>query len=87
MVPCSFDESNRVLSRPADMTEEQCDPLSVFVGVRQDGLPIVISCYKLTKEELDLLNKTGRVWLHVIGPTMPPVCLTVEHPFLPPSAG
>ncbi len=81
MTPTSFAESNRALGRPRDMTEEQCEPLSVYVGVRSDELPVVISCWKLTPEELEEINRTGRVWLHVIGRSMPPVILQVETPF------
>jgi hypothetical protein len=81
MIPTSFDESNHVLDKPKDMAREQCDALSVFVGQTQDGLPVVISCWKLTKEELEQINKTGRVWLWVYGAGMPPVSLTVENPF------
>jgi len=81
MVPCSFDESNAVLGRPADMSADQCDPLSVLRAVTADGLPVVISCWKLTREELDELRRTGRVWLVVFGETMPPVALDARKPF------
>lgn len=81
MEACSFDEANVVLSRPPDMTADDCDPLSVWRGNDTAGNPRVISCFKLTREELDLINKTGRVWLWVSGYTMPPVCLTIAHPF------
>lgn len=76
MIATSFDESNHVLGRPPSMTDEQCDPLSVFMGN-----DVVISCWKLTKEELEMINKTGRVWLWVMGDTMPPVALSVASPF------
>ena len=82
MIPTSFAESNDYLSGPSDMTVEQCAPLSVLRGVFAEvGLPAVISCWKLTKEELDEINRTGRVWLTVYGLTMPPVALTIAKPF------
>lgn len=81
MEACSFDESNHVLGRPPGTTAEQCDPLSVWVGKCEDGLPRVISCFKLTKEELQEINRTGRVWLFVMGQTMPPVALQTAHPW------
>lgn len=81
MEACSFEESNRVLNRPRGMTAEQCDPLSVWAGECSDGVPRVISCFKLTKEELEEINQTGRVWLFVVGQTMPPVALQTAHPF------
>ena len=76
MIPCSFAQSNRCLGRPADMTEEQCDPLSIADAQLPDGTPLIVSCWKLTKEELDEFNRTGRIWLAVCGHTMPPVILS-----------
>ncbi len=78
MVAASFDESNHVLARPQNMTAEECEPLSVHVS---DDPPVVISCWKLTKEELEEINRTGRVWLWIWGRTMPPALLTIQSPF------
>lgn len=81
MVPTSFDESNGILSRPAD--HQECLALSILSATLENGTPVVISCWKLTKEELFLINKTGRVYLTVLGETMPPVALDVEKWFKP----
>lgn len=81
MVPCSFEQSNDVLGKPVDMTDDQCDALSVLRYVDASRQPIVLSCWKLTKDEVDELNRTGRIWLYVYGQTMPPVALTAENPF------
>lgn len=76
MIPTSFDESNGYLDRPPDMTDDECGPLSVFRDSQY-----VISCWKLTVEELETLTRTGRVWLWIVGQSMPPVSLTVDSPF------
>lgn len=75
MFPCSFDEANQVLGadkykdHPSDV---EC--LSVLKTVENNtGTPVVLSCWKCTAEELEEINKTGRVWLTVMGQTMPPV--------------
>lgn len=81
MVPCDFDESNCLMDTPADMSCEECVPLSVYRGSSTDGLPIVISCWKLTKDELEEFQRTGRVWLYVVGHSMPPVSVEVKNPF------
>lgn len=81
MFPASFDESNLVLDKPDDMTHDQCDPLSVFRGNTNDGLPVVISCWKCTAEELKEIQRTGRVWVMVYGITMPPIAPTGIKPF------
>lgn len=81
MFPSSFDESNHSLDKPREMTHEQCDPLSVYVGRNVENLPVVVSCWKCTPEELAEINRTGRVWLIVHGVTMPPVSVCGEKPF------
>jgi hypothetical protein len=83
MEATSFDESNHVLGAPKGMTAEECSPLSVFMHTTRPDrqTEIVISCWKLTTEELDEINRTGRVWLFVWGQTMPPVLLQTKSPF------
>ncbi len=81
MVPASFDESTHVLGRPPEMTDDQCDPLCVAGAVTPEGLPLVISCWKMTPDELAEVNRTGRIWLMVVGHTMPPVMLSGVRPF------
>lgn len=76
MIPASFDESNTVFSKPENMTDDECDPLSVLKGHDTNGNLVVISCWKCTKEELEEINRTGRVWLTVYGGGMPPVSLS-----------
>ena len=81
MEPCDFAESNGVLSKPEDMTHDQCSSLPVWRGMSQDNVPWVISCWKLTKEEVEELLKTGHLWVFIAGKTMPPLALTAKHPW------
>lgn len=43
-----------------------------------DNLPTVVSCWKLTTEEVNELLRTGRIWVYG---TMPPLALTTKHPW------
>jgi len=81
MIATSFDESNCVIGKPEDMPHDECDCLSVFVGRQAGDTPVVISCWKLTKEEFEEVKRTGRIWLGVLGKTMPPVWLSGCSPF------
>lgn len=83
MVPCSFDESNAVFGRPSTMNDEECVALSALQTATDKGLPVVVSCWKLTIEELEQVNRTGRIWLTICGDMMPPVCLDGFKPFSP----
>jgi hypothetical protein len=81
MVPASFTEANIVLARPPDMTADECDCLDVLRTVTPLGRPVVISCWKVTAEDLAEIQRTGRIWLTVYGERMPPVALTGARPF------
>lgn len=78
--PCNFPESNGVLGKPPGMTADECEALCV-AHATMDEMPVVISCWKLTVEELAEVNRTGRLWLTVLGNTMPPVIVAGCKPF------
>lgn len=80
-VPTSFEESDAYLNRPSEMSEEECDPLPIKRLKSSSGIPLVTSCWKFTKEELEEINRTGRVWLTIAGDTMPPAALDGVKPF------
>lgn len=76
MEACNFEESNQLFGPPKGMTEDEVHTLYTYKGDRQ-----VISCWKVTQEELEEIQKTGRVWLIVMGNDMPPVNLSGTFPF------
>lgn len=71
--------NNAVLGAPAgwDQSELPCGALPITRGT-QDGLPVVVSYWMPTPEELAALNAGKPVALWVVGPTMPPVSVEVE---------
>ncbi len=82
MIAVDFPESNFTFEKPIDMTDDQCLPLTVFKGDCDDGTPVIISCWKLSKEDLDTIKETGAIWLQIVGRGMPPVSLQTERPFV-----
>jgi hypothetical protein len=83
-VPASFNESNLIMNNPPDMSPETCEPLCVHYQEKGDsGYPEIISCWKLTQAELDEINKTGRVWVTILGLRMPPLVVNGTSPFVP----
>lgn len=81
MEACSFEESNIVFDKPNDMTREQCNALSCFRGPTTEGDIVTISCFKCTKEELEEINKTGRVWVYHFGTYLQPHSVSGTNPF------
>lgn len=55
--------------------------VSVFKGEQHDGLSVIVSYWKMTEEELLKVNKTGRVWIVVLGGMMVPAMLDGTSPF------
>lgn len=76
MFASSFNEANTILDTPEGMTCDQVEALSVAVIDVSQNQSVIVSCWKVTKEELEEINRTGRVWLCVLGGVMPPVILT-----------
>lgn len=61
---------------------EGCNDLPVFKGEQDNGDKILISCWKLSPEELEEVQRTGRVWLRIWGHVQPPVYVGGSHPFV-----
>lgn len=58
MIASSFAESTHCLGRPDDMTDEECIPLCV-ADITFGKVPAVVSCWKLSKDEVDEFKRTG----------------------------
>lgn len=87
MIACAFDEDNGVMGTPQGCDPDQIPPLSVFRGFNEYGAPVVISCWKPTPEEWEEMQRTGRVWLVVLGGGMPPVHVRGTSPFVKSEGG
>jgi hypothetical protein len=79
MLPTSFENANFVFTAPKGMTD--CLDLPVFRGHDDEGTPCVISCWKFSKEDLEEIQKTGCIYLSIIGYVVPPVSMFTENPF------
>ena len=76
MTATEFKEQNIFFTKPESMTDEECGSLPAYRGEGQ-----IISCWKLTEEDMKKLQETGVIWLAVVGDQQPPVWLGVESPF------
>ncbi len=82
MIATAFDEETSVLGPPKGMTEDEVFSLSVAQTHTKDGgVPVTISCWKPTTEEWEEMKRTGRVWLVIMGQSMPPVMVVGNNPF------
>jgi hypothetical protein len=81
MYPTDFDQSNQVIDKPPDMTREECLPINAFIGESTEGYPAIVTCWKPTKEELEEINRTGRVWCILYSHVIPPHYIAGSNPF------
>ncbi len=84
MIPTTFPEHNFVYTKPKGMTDEQCGDLPVHKGKDTYGNNVIVSCWKLSKEDIEEINQTGTLWILVAGQSMPPIIPSTENPFNPP---
>jgi len=86
MLPVTFEQQNKIYTKPEGWTDEQCSDLSVWQGqtpIDDHGnmSPSIISCWKLSKEDIEEIKRTGVIWLCISSDGMPPVSLFTENPF------
>jgi hypothetical protein len=82
MLPTSFPEQNFAFNRPTDMTDEECSSLPVWRGEDANGLPVIISKWMPSEEDIEAINRGESIYLQIVGNGMPPVCLFTENPFI-----
>jgi hypothetical protein len=82
VVPASFDGADIVFDRPSNMSRDECEAISgkiVLVGKAE--IPAIVTCWKLTTEEIAHLVKGGRLWILTTGDKLWPIRPTTEKPF------
>jgi len=87
MQPINFPESNFTFGKPIGWTDEQCSSLPVWKGEapiddKGNTAPTIVSCWLLSDEEKEEIQRTGVVWLYVTGNGTPPVSMGTQHPFV-----
>ncbi len=78
MIPIAFDDQNVTYAE----NQKEYQPLPAH----KSGSGIVTSCWKLTPEELETIQRTGVVWLQnwTFNAPLQPLRLSTEQPVLEP---
>lgn len=74
MTPVKDKHTNSVLKAPKGQEDTVID-LPVTNFKYSDGTQAVESCWQLSKEELEQVKKTGKVYFVCLGVTHPPIYL------------
>lgn len=78
MKPIRADTSNCILKGTGEVQDLPITRLEF-----QNGSQAVESCWELSKEELEKINETGRIYFVCMGNTHPPILLDVESQIKP----
>lgn len=77
MEAITFPQQNVTFTKPESMTDEECGSLPAYRGEGQ-----IISCWKLSPEDLNKVQETGIIWLSIVGSQQPPVWVGPDSPFI-----
>lgn len=77
--PSSFDEANAIFGPPAGKTEDEVYSL-IAARIKWGDDDAVLSCWKPTQQQLDLIQETGRIWIALMCPQMIPICVMSQNP-------
>lgn len=75
MKPIKDKHTNSVLKAPKGQEDTVLD-LPITRLKYQDGSQAVESCWQLSKEELEEINKSGKIYFVCMGRTHPPILLS-----------
>jgi hypothetical protein len=85
--PCAFDEANVILDVEDSLDEPfELEPINanltyVAIESRKNSIRSIYStCWRITKEDLEIIQKTGRLWVISYGSVPPPTGVTAEKP-------
>jgi len=77
MKPINFKQSNEELKAPLGL-EEKVGALPVYSDPDEEHM---VSCWEPSKEELEEIAKTGKIWLHIWARTTYPISLSGTTPW------
>lgn len=59
-------------------TKEGCFDLPGTRYIYEDGTPGIETCWQLTEEEIQQVVKTGKIYVYMMGESVPPMFLATE---------
>jgi hypothetical protein len=75
MHPINFEGSNVNLTKPENMTDEECASLPAEKNVDAQGFHYILTAWMPNKEDLESLQKGNPLFLKILGVAHPPVAM------------
>jgi len=70
-----FPESNKQFVKPDSMSDEECYPVSAYIGKNENGHTYINTVWQLNKEDLEAVNAGRPIVLQIMGTSLPPHAL------------
>ncbi len=81
MKAVDFEHANITMQKPEGMSEEDCYDVRACVCLSTNDLPMVVTKWEITEEDIEKIRKMGGVYLGIVGSTMPPAFVTADDIF------
>lgn len=81
MIPTSFKETNHLLGAGNNPGTGDLPIARSVMDIEGRPVPCIVSCWKLSPEELAEVQRTGRIWVAVMGVGQPPILPMALNPF------
>lgn len=75
MMPIDFPGSNLTLTKPENMTDEQCMAIKAFTGVDTDGFAFILTLWQPSKEDIEAINAGRPICVKTMGANFSPMAI------------
>ena len=75
MMPIDFPGSNLVLTKPGNMTDEQCMSIRAFKSTDLDGFPFILTMWQPSKEDIESINQGNPICVKVLAEGFAPMSI------------
>lgn len=75
MINVDFEGTNLVLTKPEDMTDEQCLPLRAQRGIDQAGMPFFAVAFQPNQDDVKAIQEGRPIFVKVLGNSFPPIAV------------
>lgn len=75
MMPIDFEGSNLTLTKPGNMTDEQCSSIKAYKDVDDAGFPFILTVWQPSKEDIEAINAGRPICVKTVGEGFQPMAI------------
>lgn len=75
MMPIDFPGANLTLTKPENMTDEQCMSIKAYQDIDQDGFAFILTLWQPSKDDIDAINAGQPICVKVMSAGFAPMAI------------